>query len=151
MMNKLLILIMLIIFTAAASAQFRRKEPAALPQSPSVECAIIRATDHDRRDPIYKITVSITLDDSGTLQEMLVQHTAASGATYVRSEQYSQANIWQTPGRNEWYWRGRRGQNTMLGELWHTVDDRWFYSETLTANGRLDYQMLSLCHLIQGD
>jgi hypothetical protein len=150
MINKFLIFIMVLSFTAPASAQFRRSEPTPVPQSPSLECAIIRATEHDRRDPIYKITVSITLDDSGTLQEMLVQHSAASGTTYVRSEQYTQANIWQTPGREEWYWRGRRGQNTMLGELWHTADGRWFYSETLTVNGRLDYQMLSLCHLITG-
>ena len=53
MMNKLLILIML-----SSSRQqlcsFRRKEPAPLPQSPSLECAIIRATDNDRRDPIIR-------------------------------------------------------------------------------------------------
>jgi len=148
MKNNFLVLITLLIFTAPATAQFKRKEPAPLPQSPSLECAIVRVTDNDRRDPIYKITVSITLDDSGTFQEMWVQHTATSGATYVRSEQYKEANIWQTPGRAEWYWRGRRGANTMLGELWHTTDDKWFYAETLTVNGRLDYQMLSLCHLL---
>ena len=68
MMNKFLVLITLLIFTAPAGAQFKRKEPAPVPQSPSLECAIIRATDHDRRDPIYKITVSITLDESGTFR-----------------------------------------------------------------------------------
>ena len=147
-MKKLLICVALLSFTAPTSAQFKRKEPVALPQSPSVECAIVKATDSDRSDPIYKIAISITADENGAFQEMWVEHTAVSGAKYVRSEQYTNADLWKTPGRAEWYWRGHRGPNTMVGELWHTEDDKWFYSEKLSKNGRHDYEMLSLCHLM---
>ena len=149
-MIRILVSCVLLALTCPASAQFKGKEPSPIPQSPSLECAIVQATDSDRRDPIYKINVTITIDDTGAFEEMWVQHTATSGATYSRSDQYSGADIWQTPGRTEWYWRGHRGPNTMVGELWHTADDKWFYPEKLTTNGRFNYQMLSSCHLLLG-
>ena len=34
-------------------------KPIELPQANSFECAIVRATDTDHRDPIYKITVTL--------------------------------------------------------------------------------------------
>jgi hypothetical protein len=59
--------------------------------------------------------------------------------------------IWQTQGRKEWYWKGRRGNVTMVGELYHNERDGWMYSERLFQNGYQTYGMLSDCHLMQGD
>jgi hypothetical protein len=45
--------------STALHAQFRASKPIELPQANSFECAIVRATDTDHRDPIYKITVTL--------------------------------------------------------------------------------------------
>ena len=45
--------------STALHAQFRASKPIELPQANSFECAIVRATDTDHRDPVYKITVTL--------------------------------------------------------------------------------------------
>jgi hypothetical protein len=45
--------------STALHAQFRASKPIELQQANSSECAIVRATDTDHRDPTYKITVTL--------------------------------------------------------------------------------------------
>jgi hypothetical protein len=122
--------------TVPAVAQFKKVEPQQLQDVTSLECGIIKATDSERSDPIYKINVTLTLEQ-GELKEIWVAHTSVSGEVYVRSEQYQQSAIWQTPGRKEWYWRATRVPRTMLGEVWRNPTNQWWYSEKLFKNGTM--------------
>jgi hypothetical protein len=133
-----------------ALAQFKKVEPEPVQDVTPLECGIVKTTDNDRNDPVYKINVTLTLD-KGELKELWVAHTSISGGVYVRSEQYQQAAIWQTNGRNEWYWRGTRGPNVMVGELWKDDAQQWWYSEKLLHNGILDFQMVARCHVTGPD
>jgi hypothetical protein len=136
------------VIASPALAQFKKAEPPRLDDFTALECAIVNATDRDWKDPVYKIDVSLTFNQ-GQISEMWVQHTSMSGSTYVRSDQYAQASIWQKQNVMEWYWKGVRGNNTMVGEVWHN-DQGWWYSERLFKQDRLtEYQMVSHCHKVQ--
>jgi hypothetical protein len=137
---------------APVYAQFRASQPLQLGQTNVFECAIVRATDTDRHDPIYKITVTLNFTDDEKLDSLTVIHTATSGATYSRSDQYERASLWQTEGRHEYYWKGTWNKNsavTMVGELTYTKEDKWFYSEQQFKYGQQEYYMMSGCHQIQ--
>jgi hypothetical protein len=138
----------------AANAQFKEGEKFDVYNRTDLECVPIWASERERDDPVYKITVSITLDETDHhLKELYVAHHTVGGAVYVRSDQYDNAHIWQTPNKHEWYWNGRRGRGSMKGEVWHAASDyRWYYSEEhFNGYGRRDYSMRSLCHYAGGD
>jgi hypothetical protein len=140
-----------LVASCPVAAQFKKNEAAPLQDVTVLECGIVKSTDNDRNDLIYKINISLTLE-KGELKEIWVSHTAVSGATYVRSDQYQEASIWQTPNREEWYWRGTRGPKSMIGEVWRNPAQEWWYSEKLFRNGGvLEYQMLARCHLTGPD
>src|SRR5262249_4709902 len=117
----------------------------------ALECSIVREQPKPRDDknPVYKINVSLTKDDSGHLESFDVIHTLRSGKQVDRSEQYSGANIWQTKGKLEWFWKGYRGENQMLGMVYHNARDGWMYRETISARGRVAYEMHADCHQLE--
>src|ERR1700730_3440830 len=129
------LLVSLLIFLLAlsdANAEFRATAPPEVGQGPyALECAILKCTDDQRkdRDPIYKISVLVSFDKNHKLDTLSVIHTSVAGNTYDRSNQYGQASIWQTPGRMEYYWKGARNNTEMVGEVWHSAEGKWFYSE----------------------
>jgi hypothetical protein len=131
----LLVATMLAAISASAHAQFNNVQPKQLDDWTALECGILKSTDDDDDDLVYKINVTLKLEH-GQLKEMWVKHTTASGAHYTRSDQYQQASIWQTPDKEEWYWRGKRGQNTMVGEVWRDRENKWWYSEKLLRKTR---------------
>jgi hypothetical protein len=113
-----------LVASCPAAAQFKKTEAAPLQDVTVLECGIVKSTDNDRN----KINVTLTLEKN-ELKEIWVAHTAVSGATYVRSDQYQQGSIWQTPNREEWYWRGTRGPKSMIGEVWRDPEQEWWYSK----------------------
>jgi hypothetical protein len=136
-----------------AQAQFKALESQPLENWTSLECAVVGTTDRDMTDRVYKVEVNITLDDSNRhLKELYVAHTTLSGRLHVRSEQYTNGRIWQTPGKTDWFWTGNRGHGSMRGEVWRTSDRRWFYTEErLDGRGRVEYRMASQCHVMTGE
>jgi hypothetical protein len=69
-------------------------------------------------DPVYKTNINLT-SDNGSFQSFDVLHTVRSGAIYDRSQQYSDASIWKTNNRMEWFWRSYRGaRGSMVGEVY---------------------------------
>jgi hypothetical protein len=133
---------------SGAHAQFKAAVPQPLQQYTALECTPVASTDRNDPYPAYKIDVDLKFDDNVTsIQTMWVQHTTVSGATYVRSEQYSHGKLWQTPGRYEWFWSGVRGRVSMTGEVWRTANQEWFYSEEIFDQyHRPEFRMLSRCH-----
>jgi hypothetical protein len=131
----------LIMLGGTAYAQFKAEPPKS--ETPSMlECAIIKSTDNDCRDPIYKITVTINSDpQTGHFQSMDVVHTATSGATHDRSQQYVGGRTWQAQGR----------PTRMVGKAWETQDFQWWYSEKQTKYEVSSYAMLAKCHTEEGD
>jgi len=134
-----------------ALADFTRAPPPPPFTDGSFECSIVGHTPERDPDPVYNISVNVGSDSAGKFNSMGIVHTVRSGRTYDRSEQYRQGDIWQTQGKMEWYWKGQRGDVTMVGELYHNDSDGWMYSEHLFQNGSQTYGMLSDCHLMQGD
>jgi hypothetical protein len=129
-----------------AHAEFRAPPPPPPFDGGSFECSIVREQPPARdTDPVYKVNINVTIN-SGRLQGIGVVHTVRSGRTYDRSQQYSNATIWKTPDRMEWYWQGYRGPMKMVGEIYYNDRDGWMYSETISKNGRIEYRMLSDCH-----
>jgi hypothetical protein len=109
--------------SGAANAQFKARQEFIMYDNTDLECVPIGASEIDRRVPVYKIDVSITLDERDYhLKELYVAHHTIHGNTYVRSDQYDNSHIWKTPDRQEWYWNGQRGWGTMKGEVWHSAD-----------------------------
>jgi hypothetical protein len=147
-------------FLAATSFAHARVHHAAFHAAPpppqltgftALECSIVREQPKSRDDknPVYKINVGLTKDDSGKFDSFDVIHTLRSGKLVDRSEQYSGANIWQTKGRPEWFWKGYRGENQMVGMVYHNDRDGWMYRETISAGGRVAYEMLADCHQVE--
>jgi hypothetical protein len=100
--------------TVRPRPSFRPAAPEALEKYTSLECVPIQATDRDRRDPIYKITVNILFDDNGNPEEMSVSHYATSGVSYNRAEQYVRSDLTQTPGKTDYYWTGTWTKNSAV-------------------------------------
>jgi hypothetical protein len=140
-------LLFLLTASGAAHAQFRQTS-FRVSDFTSLECGIVGSTDRDWRVQVYKIAVSITLDSNDHhLKELYVAHYATDGSVYVRSEQYPDGHIWQNGTKHDWFWNGHLNRGTMEGEVWHSVDGRWLYSEKrFNSYGQLEYRMLSACH-----
>jgi hypothetical protein len=140
----------LTIAATAANAQFKVAQPQPLDSFTNLECAIVDASDRDWNDPVYKIEVNLQLDDSVRIKELYVAHTHVSGKFSVRSEQYTNGRLWQTPGKTDWFWSGNRGHGSMKGEVWRSPDMKWFYTEErFDSRGRVEYRMASACHVYE--
>jgi hypothetical protein len=149
-MRILLALVCLFAPITPVHAAFRASPPPPPFNGGRFECSIVREHPPARDpDPVYKINIDVSIN-SGRLDSIGVVHTVRSGKTYDRSGQYSDATIWKTPDRMEWYWQGYRGPIKMVGELYYNDRDGWMYSETISKNGRTEYQMLSDCHRLSG-
>ena len=81
---------------------------------------IVRATDTDHRDPVYKITVTLDFTEGSKLDSLTVIHTATSGATYSRSDQYEKAALWQTQGKKRILLEGYLEQGLCCHNSWRT-------------------------------
>jgi hypothetical protein len=140
--------------TIRTRPSFRPAAPEPLEKYTSLECVPVQATDKDRRDPIYKITVNISFDDNGNPEEMSVSHYATSGASYDRADQYMRSDLTQTPGKTDYYWTGTWTKNsavTMRGNLRRSTTNKWTYSEQQYKYGRPEFAMFSVCHLIDSE
>jgi hypothetical protein len=152
MKNLLVGLLLLLAGGAAANAQFRQSH-FQVADFTSLECGIVGSTDRDPRVNVYKIGITITLDaNDHHLEELYVAHYATDGSVYVRSDQYVDGHIWQNGTKHDWFWNGHFKRGLMEGEVWHTVDGRWLYSEKrFNGYGQLEYRMLSACHDLEGE
>jgi hypothetical protein len=137
---------------ARSGPSFRPKKPEPLAKYTALECVPIETVHTDRRDPIYKIIVTISFDGDWQPEDMTVSHYAASGTSYNRAEQYTRSNLAHTPGKADYYWTGTWIKNsavTMKGHLIRTTDNKWTYSEQTFKYGRQDYGMSSICHTVE--
>jgi hypothetical protein len=141
--------------TSDAAAQFK-----AVPDSSFgngyFECGIIQSKPADRDpDPIYKINVSLSFTDENKLSEMTVTHTAVSGKSYQRSDQYANSSLVKTPDKLEIYWRGYWRKNPsvlMVGHFWYEMSSRrWNYQEIQSKNGHLQMTMTAICNSMEGE
>jgi hypothetical protein len=138
----------------AYSAQAFQAAPPPSPfnanESKSLECAIVRHTPERDRDPAYKITIFLQIED-GTFKSLDVGYTLVSGRYVDRSRQYENGRTWTAmPRALHWYWAGSRGQTSIQGHLYHNQRDGWMYYEQIVAPGN-NYQMLADCHEVEGD
>jgi hypothetical protein len=106
-------------------------------------------------DPIYKINIVLSFNDDNKLSEMTVTHTAVSGKSYQRSDQYTNSSLIKTPDKLEIYWRGywRKDSSVlMLGHFWYEDSDRrWYYQELQSKNGYPQNSMTAICNSIEGE
>jgi hypothetical protein len=131
---------------------FHPRRPEPVEKYTSLECVPVQATDTDRRDPIYKISVNISFDDNWQPEEMSVSHYATSGTSYSRADQYTRSDLTQTPGKTDYYWTGTWIKNsavTMKGNLVRSTTNKWTYSERQFKYGRQEYIMSSICHTVE--
>src|ERR1700674_5081621 len=96
----------------------RPRRPLDFQRANSFECAIVRATDTDYRDPVCKITVTLDFTESSKLDSLTVIHPATSGATYSRSDQYKKAARWQTQGKKRMLLEGYLEQGLCCHNSW---------------------------------
>jgi hypothetical protein len=142
-------------FTATGHA-FTKPAATPIEQYTNLECVptLVQPYTADR-NPIYKIMVNLTLNEKANdVAALNATHVAADGTNYDRNGQYSDANVWQKQGFNEWYWSGTRNRNPSLkmgGRLYRTGDGKWVYEETLLKYGQQIYFMASRCHVESGE
>jgi hypothetical protein len=136
-----------------AHAGFKNIPPPPIDNGTALECVPLRSTEHGPdRDPVYKTSVSLTLENGSTPTDISVVHTTVSGMNYNRSEQYHDGNIWQMPHKTQWFWKGYRGNLTMVGEIMRSTRYEWWYTEKIfDPSGRLDFAMEERCHLDAGN
>ena len=109
-----------VMLASPALADFRAYSPPAFGGG-AFECSVVGHTSERDADPVYKINVNVTLNDGGKLFLWVSSTPVRSGRTYDRSEQYrDRASIWQTEGKMEWNWGGKRSSNVMVGSLYHS-------------------------------
>ena len=137
------------IVPVGANAAFEPQKEAPLGEYVSLECVIVKTSDHSRdADPIYKINVDLVLTPRATPTSLVVEHVSANGRRYSRDEQYTRSNLTFTSGRIEYYWNGTMVRNsaiTMRGALWRNTGG-WFYSEDQYRGGTKSFSMVSKCH-----
>jgi hypothetical protein len=140
---------------ARSEPPFRRIKSEPLEKYTALECVPIQATKHtDRRDPIYKIAVTISLGDNLEPEDMSVLHYATSGASYNRAGQYTRSNLIHTAGKTDYYWTGtwvKDSAVTMRGHLMRSTENKWTYSEQTFRDGQQDYSMSSVCHTVDAE
>ena len=142
--------------TVYAQSSFHAPRSQPLQNYTSLECAPFKATSSDRHDPdpIYKIVVTLILNDDQRVEDLTVIHHARSGAKFNRADQYIHSNLSQVAGNTQFYWTGtwaRRPSFTMKGELTRSINSKWTYSEQQFEYGRLRYAMLSVCHVVNDE
>jgi hypothetical protein len=118
-----------------------------------LECAIVRLMPASSagRDPVYKVNVNLTYDQSRRFQGLDVYHTLVSGRSVDRSQQYTDGTTWASlPKTYDWFWQGKRGTSRMLGHLYHNERDGWMYVEDLFEGGRHTMQSVADCHEVDG-
>lgn len=69
-----------------AQSSFRPTRPEPLRNHYALECALVKETSTDHRDPIYKISVTLSLDHDQQVEDLVVIRPARSGEKYTRSE-----------------------------------------------------------------
>jgi hypothetical protein len=146
-MNKLLSTVAAIVLVTGTANAFVKAAPTQIQPYTLLECVptSISPPDHDR-NPTYKIMVNLQLADN-QIRELNAVHVALNGTQYSRTEQYGNANIWQKPGYNEWYWQGSRvrgNHNVMTGRLYRDSRQQWFYEETSPT-----MHLVSRCHAVE--
>jgi hypothetical protein len=111
-----------------------------------VECAVARVIPEDK-DPNrgYKVLVS-TYVDNGVLTDMNVIHTRLNGQQADRSTQSSGRRFSQRGDIATWV--GFRGAVTMTGVL---DPSKMTYNEYIRRDGRLETQIETRCHYLEGD
>ena len=119
-----------------------------------LECAIVKLMPPSAagRDPVYKVNINLTYDQSRTFQSLEVYHTLVSGRSVDRSQQYTDGTTWTSqPKTYDWFWQGKRGTSRMLGHLYHNKRDGWMYVEDLFDSGRHSMQSVADCHEASGE
>ena len=118
--------------TGYAQSSFHAPRPEPIHNFTKLECIPFKETSVDKRDPTYKIVVTLVINDDGRIEDLTVSHHARSGAKFNRADQYIDSNLSQVPGRTQFYWTGtwaRRPSFTMKGELTRSANNKWTYSE----------------------
>ena len=124
---------------------FQVAPPFSVQESKHLECAIVQHTPDRGRDPAYKVTVDLQVNN-GVFQALDVGYTLVSGRFVDRSTQYRNGKTWTAmPRALDWYWAGNYGQAYTQGHLYHNDRDGWMYYETISGPGSF-YQMLADCH-----
>jgi len=111
----------------------------------ALECGATKSTPPDADpDPIYKTKIAVTDKD------IYVVHYAASGETYIRSEQYRDQRFWAQEGTDNWSGVSvKRPDLTMVGSLRMDKGGQWVeYTEKLFREGKLETTIVSVCRPI---
>ena len=136
--------------SAYSESSFHAQPVEQLAAYSELECAPAQL-DRDP-DPVYKIIVKLSVDLQNDEEptDMTIVHVTASGAHYNRADQYTQSSLTKTPGKREWFWVGawkKDRSHVMRGELFHTVEGKWFYTEDESHAGRTSAVTRSVCHV----
>jgi hypothetical protein len=121
------------------------------------ECGAINVRPPTPREasPIYKIMIEALWQggDNFPFKGMKVTHIDTDGHEFVRSDQYHDIKLHETPIENEKSdisWSGVRNKNpseTMTGTLKFLPHAKIIYSENLTRNdGSVMMSMTAQCH-----
>jgi hypothetical protein len=136
--------------SAQAQSSFTPATPSLPPDFVSLDCIPVRSSERGDRDPVYKIAVSLSLDDHSSPTNLTVVHHTISGAMYNRADQYTRSDLRQVPQTTVYYWTGARIRDPSLmmkGVLALSLDNKWTYGEELFKYGRREFWMISLCHI----
>jgi hypothetical protein len=117
------------------------------------ECGAAKSSPPDNDpDPVYKTKVeTVAVGENFPLRGFYVEHHAASGKVYVRSEQYRDQRYWSTDKPRTWSdnWSGvsiKYPGLTMIGSIQADNNNRRVsYVEKLFRNGKLETTIVSLC------
>jgi hypothetical protein len=140
-----------------AFAQFTTTNRPAAEMPYVLDCGILELWPAQRDDdPVYRILITPGFNEAkdgekAALETLAVAHNTVFGKVFLRSDQYTNDYMAQTPGKLEVTWRGswkRRPSVKMVGRMWNdSTSGRWFYSEFQEENGQTRMKMLAGCHL----
>jgi hypothetical protein len=116
-------------------------------------CSNILINPQDRDpDPTYKITVDLRLSDDGVyIVGTRVIHHSIHGAQYVRHRQYPNFHgTDKSNGNIDVLWDGDNQYGHMTGHVfWY--NQNWHYTERLVKNGRVMFDLDSICSIVNGE
>jgi hypothetical protein len=149
-MKRLLLATVVVLGLVGVGHAFTNQAAVPINQYTHLECvpAYERPRDHDR-NPTYKIMIDLQLNGQ-QVTEIDAKHVLVDGTVVDRNDQYGNANVWQKPHYNEWYWSGTLMRNprlTMNGRLYRDARGQWVYEETLFDRRRQNFYMASVCHV----
>jgi hypothetical protein len=135
--------------TAQAFEATRPTPPFSVQDSVFLECAIVKHSADRDRNPPYKSTISLRIED-GKFLGLDVYYTLQSGRVVDRSSQYQDGTTWTLmPRTYDWFWYGTREkdgtQYSNQGHLYHNDRDGWMYTETITGRHE-SYHLTADCH-----